>query len=193
MKRVFSLLIAVIVLLSVFSFSPSRAQAAGIISYAGGNFIIGKGIAFVFHGSGLRNRDVRGANIFVGSDFYPLGCTVNKEEKRIVCVLRGGLTEYAGETGIIYLGGQIFYVIIPDLKEAEESEDEGSSCEEPLVSGADVTFEDIGGGFSTHFIEGDTIKDVRDAADEELANDPDLVDYKVGDLYCGSGGGPEEQ
>ncbi|HLO16733.1 MAG TPA: hypothetical protein VK206_18005 [Anaerolineales bacterium] len=197
-KKILSLIVAVVVLLSVFSFSSSKVQAAGIINYAGGNFVWGKGIAFVFDASGYRNRDVKDGAIFVGSNFHDLGCTVNREGSKIICVARGGLAEYAGETGIIYLAGQVFYVTIPGITirlgggGEENEEDEESMCAEPSVLGANVKFTDIDGIHTTEFIAGDSLAEVRASAAEMLAEDPDLVSYEVvGDLDCGTEA-PEE-
>lgn len=187
MRKVLLSILVVFMLLSVFSFSPSRAHAAGIIQYAGGSFVIGKGISFVFHASGLRNRDVRGASIFVGSDFHPLGCTVNRAEERVVCVLRGGLTEYAGETGILYLGGQIFYVTIPGMKEPPEDEseegEEAPACGEFEALGAWVIYYLEGVFDSEEFIEADSAEEVEQEAAQTASEEPGMT-YKVGDFGC---------
>ena len=116
MRKVVSLLMAMVVLASAFLFSASKAQAAGIISYLDGRFIWGKGIVFLFEADGFKAKDLKGANIFAGSDYHKLHCSINKDEGRIVCVASGGLTEFADQTGVIYLAGQIFYVTIPDKK-----------------------------------------------------------------------------
>lgn len=190
MKRRLSLLVAVVVFLSTFAFSATKTQAAGIITYQGGKFVQGKGLAFVFGAPGFTGRHLRGASIYAGSNSYDLFCTVKAREEKIVCTARGGLTEFAGETAIIHLAGQVFYITmpsraIPDGSE-EEEEDEESVCPDPQVLGANVQFEDIDGLFSTEFIGGDTLDEVRAAADEALAGNPDLVSYKVvGDLTCG--------
>ena len=63
MKKIFSLLIAIVVLASAFSFSASKAQAAGLITFADGRFVWGKGIVFLFDASGIKNKDLKGANI----------------------------------------------------------------------------------------------------------------------------------
>ena len=138
MKKNLSLLMAVIVFLSTLSFSTSKAQAAGTIRYAGGHFVTGKGISFVFNASGYRNRDVRGANIYAGSNFHNLYCSAKKGEGKIVCVARGELTEYGGETAVIYLAGQIFYVTMPyqgDGPSLTSEEEEPAVEEEPVEPG----------------------------------------------------------
>jgi len=115
MKKFFSLLIAIVVLVSAFSFSASKAQAAGLITFADGRFIWGKGIVFQFDASEVKNKDLKGANIFAGSDYHKMYCSYNDDTEKIVCVLSGGLTEFAGQTGVIYLSGQIFYVTMPAM------------------------------------------------------------------------------
>jgi len=124
MKKFFSLLIPIVILASAFSFSASRAQAAGLITFIDGRFVWGKGVVFVFEASGYKNKDLKGASIFAGSNDHKLSCSSNKEEGRILCVVNAGLTEYAGETGVIYLARQIFYVIIPDM--GPQLEDSGT-------------------------------------------------------------------
>ena len=81
--------------------------------------------------SGYRNRDVRGASIFAGSNFHNLYCSVNKGEGKIIFVAGGQLTDYAGQTAVIHLGGQIFYVTMP-----YQGEGHGLIAEdEPAVEG----------------------------------------------------------
>lgn len=175
MKRILLVLMAVVLLATVFGFDTGQANAASLITYVDGRYVWGKGIVFVFKADGFKNRDVRGATIFAGSNFHDLGCTVNKEADLIVCVLRGGLTEYAGETGIIYLGGQIFYVTIPDRILPQVAP---LICGEFEMIGAEVTFyidlsntltNPISGqiAFSyTFFISGNTLQEVQQLAQE---------------------------
>ena len=59
MKKIFSLLIAIVVVASAFSFSASKAQAAGLITFADGRFIWGKGIVFQFDASEVKNKDLK--------------------------------------------------------------------------------------------------------------------------------------
>jgi hypothetical protein len=144
MKKFFSLLIAIVVVTSAFSLSASRAQAAGLITFADGRFIWGKGIVFQFDASEVKNKDLKGANIFAGSDYHKMYCSYNDDTEKIVCVVGGGLTEFAGQTGVIYLAGQIFYVTIPNMglqpgDSGTNPDDE--SCEEPDEEGC----EDPGG------------------------------------------------
>ena len=114
MKKIFLLLMVLAVFTSAFGLQVATAQADGsLIVYEGGLFVWGKGIVFQFDAEGYRNKDLQNANILVGSDFYDLFCWVLKGEGKIVCNAQGDLTQFAGQTGIIYLGGQVFYVIIP--------------------------------------------------------------------------------
>jgi hypothetical protein len=187
MKKITLLVMIAVVLVSTFWVSTHSARAAGLITYRGGVFVEGKGISFVFDAPGYRNRDVRGADIFVHSSVYDLGCTVNREEEKIVCVLRGGLTEYAGETGIIYLAGQVFYVTIPDRNVVEEEEyaEESGSCEDWGWFGAWVTFEYLEGEeYSEEFIEGESQEEVDAIAAQMAAEDESITDYEVGEFGC---------
>lgn len=189
MKKVLSL---IVVLVSLLSLSPIQAKAAGLITYAGGLFVPGKGIVYVFKASGFRKRNIKNASIFAGSNFHKLSCTVNVDDKKIVCVAGGGLSdEYGGETGIIHLAGQIFYVTIPYRIERKDTDEESESgCGEPEVLGAVVQFEDTDGSSFTEFIPGDTLEDVEGAAAEDVVAN-ELAGYDVvGDLSCGSA--PEE-
>lgn len=186
MKKILSFFVAMGVVVSTLWVSVSRAEAAGLITFRGGVYVWGKGIAFVFDASGLRNRDVRDATIFVHSNFHDLGCTVNKEEAKIVCVLRGGLTEHAGETGVIYLAGQVFYVTIPgmNLLEEEDSE-EVAACEEWEVLGTWVTFEYYNGEYySEEFIEAESLEEVESAASDIAAEDSSITSYEVDEFGC---------
>ena len=149
-----------------------------------GVFVWGKGIVFVFEALGFRNRDVRGVELFVGSNFHDLGCTVNKEEGKIICVASAGLTQYAGQTGIIYLAGQIFYVIIPG-RSLGAGAISSISCLEGTSAGADITFETGGGGTFSIFVPGSTRSEVQSNA-ESYVDGSDLIGIdSIGDLYCG--------
>jgi len=182
MKKILTLLMVVVAFLSTLSFSTSKAQAAGIITYAGGQFVIGKGITFVFNASGYGKGDVRGASLFAGSNSHNLSCSVKKDEGKIICVARGGLAEeYGGEPARIYLAGQIFFITVPYVGEGS---DEG--CEDSDVLGAEVQFQDIDGSFFTEFVPGATLEQIKgDAVASVTANE--LTGYEiVSDLDCGS-------
>ncbi len=203
MKKIFSLLIAIVVLVSAFSFSASKPQAAGLITFADGRFVWGKGIVFLFDASEIKNKDLKGANIFAGSDYHI---------EQIVCVVSGGLTEFAGETGVIYLAGQIFYVTIPDRalhsgtdsedetcpeedEECEEPEDPGDpgdpgnppeACIPPEVLGADVEFVDGEDVATTEFVPGETMAEVSANATQMLFGLEGWETFQIaGPLECG--------
>ena len=122
MKKAFLFIMTLVLLLSL---SPIEARAAGPITYSGGLFVPGKGIVYVFKASDFKRKDLKSASIFAGSNFHNLSCSVNAGDGKIVCVVRGGLSdEYGGESAIIHLAGQIFYVTIPYRIEREDPDEE---------------------------------------------------------------------
>jgi len=160
MKKIFLLLMAMTVFVSAFGVQVGTARADGgsLIIYSDGLFVWGKGIVFIFDATGYRNKDLKDASIYVGSDFYDLFCWVLKEEGKIVCNAQGGLTQFAGQTGIIYLGGQIFYVIIPARSDAPDGS-EVPTCSEGEVLGAYYEV-DFGFGYDgPYFVPGDTLEE----------------------------------
>jgi hypothetical protein len=187
MKKLLLPVMAAIILVTTLGFRTGSAAAAGLISYVDGHYVWGKGIVFVFTAAGHRNKDVRGANIFVGSNFHKLGCTVDKEKENIVCVLGGGFTQYAGQTGIIYLGGQVFYVTIPDRTIAEPTVvvEPPLVCEEPEVMGATVVFRDSDHLSYPQFVPGNTVEEVEALADSWVDGEFWVSHDPVGDLECG--------
>ena len=159
----------------------NRAKAEGYITYEGAQYVVGTGIVFTFDATGFRNRDLKNATILVGSDFYDLYCWVRKEEGKILCVAWGSLTEFAGQTGIIYLGGQIFYVIIPNKHGRPEESAQPLTCEEPEVAGADVLV-DFDGFLETIFVPGNTLEEVQNQAEGWFGN----WSFEItSGLYCG--------
>ena len=180
MKKIFLLLMAVVVLISAFGMQVNRAKAAGYITYDDAEFIVGTGIVFTFSGEGFRNRDLRGSTIWVGSDWYDLYCWAVKAEGKIRCLAWGGLTQFAGQTGVVYLGGQIFYVIIPD-KHGIPQDSGPLTCPDGLVPGADV-FVEFGEGSGTFFIPGDTLDEVESQAQSWFGQ---FAYEIVSGLYCG--------
>ena len=189
MRKIILLGLAIGVLISTFWVTTGKAQAAGLITYRGGLYVWGKGIVFVFDAPGYRNKDVKDANIFVGSNFHDLGCTVNQEEAKIVCTLGSGLTQYAGQTGVIYLAGQVFYVTIPDRTLPEEIvAEETLTCSETELMGAWVTFTfnffDLFEFSFEEFVEGNSLEEVESTAAQMMQDDPFLVSYEVGEFGC---------
>lgn len=187
MKKLVSYVIVAMVLVTALGFQAGPADAAGNIAYVDGRFVWGKGIVFVFTASGHRNRDVKDANIFVGSNFHKLGCTVDKEKENIVCVLGGGFTQYAGQIGVLYLAGQVFYVTIPDRTVPQETvtEEPPLVCEEPEVLGATVVFRDHDRLPYPMFVPGDTVEEVEALADNWVDGEFWVSHDPVGELECG--------
>lgn len=183
MRRVFSFLMAAVVLLSVFGMAGT-ARAAGNLTYIESRFVWGKGVVFIFEGTGFKNKDLKGAILFVASNDYKLSCWVNKDEGKVICVAGGGLTQYAGETGVITLAGRSFTVIIPG-RTIPAQVDESLSCPEGSEPGANVTFETGGGDTVTFFISGASRSEVQDNA-ESWVDGSDLVGIlSIGNLSCG--------
>lgn len=181
MRRVFSFLMAAAVLFSVFGMAGT-ARAAGSLTYIESRFVWGKGVVFVFEGTGFKNKDLKGAILFVESNDYKLSCWVNKDEGKVICVASGGLTQYAGETGVITLAGRSFTVIIPGRHIS--TGDDSIICPEGTEPGANVTFETGGGGTYTDFVSGASRSEVQNNA-ESWVDGSDLVDIlSVGSLYC---------
>jgi hypothetical protein len=80
MKKISMVVMTVAILVSTLWFSTNQAGAAGIITYQGGVFVSGKGVTFVFDASGYRNKDVKNASIFVGSNFH------NMQVRRVLSI-----------------------------------------------------------------------------------------------------------
>ena len=186
MKKALSLGMAVVIVISALWVTVGSAGAAGMITYVGGRFVWGKGVVFVFEASGYRNKDVKDASIFAGSNFHDLYCTVDKEKENIVCVARGSLTVYAGQTGVIHLVGQVFYVTIPDrvMPKATPVE-QPLVCQEPEVLGASAVFYYGAGGSTTEFVPGDTLDEVKARADSWVDGEFWVSHGPIDHLECG--------
>jgi hypothetical protein len=181
MRRVFSFLMAAVVVLSVLGITGT-AHAAGSLAYIESRFVWGKGVVFIFEGTSLKNKDLKGAILFIESSDYKLSCWVNKDEGKVICVASGGLTQYAGEAGVITLAGRTFTVIIPGRTIPVHNE--SISCPEGTVPGANVTFETGGGDTFTTFVSGASRSEVQDNAESQV-DGSDFVDIlSIGNLYC---------
>lgn len=185
MKKFLSLGLAVIALISLLWIPIGNAGAKGLIRFVDGRFVWGKGVVFVFEASGYRNKDVRNASILVGSNFHDLYCTVDKEKQNIVCVAGGNLTDYAGQTGVIYLAGQIFYVTIPDRNLPEQTQ-QPLVCGEMETMGAEVTFQVAEGNPITEFVSGSSLADVQQSAQNIMdTSEGFVISFEiVGSLEC---------
>lgn len=152
MKKLLYLCMLFAIFASALGLHVSSARAEGFITYDEASFVWGKGIVFIFDAEGYRNRDVRNASILVGSDYFDLFGWVTKEKDKIVCNAQGGLTRFAGQTAIIFLAGQIFYVTIPGAGGTP-----ALTCTAPEVLGANYEV-DFGGGFSgPNFVPGNDL------------------------------------
>ena len=184
MKKVVSLLLSVAVLVVSLWAGAGSVQAAGTITYAGSHFVWGKGAVFIFNASGVKNGELKGARIFVGSNLYNVDCTFKKDEGKIVCVAGGGITQYAGQTGALYLAGQVFTVRIPHKEAPAVTETETPpTCEAPNIMGANVTFMTFSEGKETFFVHGETRAEVKSNAQGYLGEVLISI-LKIGDLYC---------
>jgi type 1 fimbria pilin len=181
MKKFMSLIAILLVLVCTLWFSAGNTSAAGTITFTGARFIWGKGVVFVFEASGYRNSDVKDASITIGSKSFDVHCTVNKKEEKIVCVAGGGLTWYAGQTGVVYLAGQGFYVTIPSRSLT------AAGCGGSTVMGANVTFQAAEGDPQSYFLAGQTLGDVGNSANSLMdASGGFFTEPKISKLECGS-------
>ncbi len=185
MKKIITLGIAVIALISTLWFSAESATAAGTITYMGARFIWGKGVVFVFDASDYKNSDVKDATLTIGSSSFDVHCTANKERGKVICVAGSGLTQYAGQTGILYLAGHAFYVEIPD-RSLPPSGNASLSCPPGLVPGAFVTFHTGGGDISPpQFVTGATLAEVGSNAAAMIDGFDWVGIASIGSLQCG--------
>jgi hypothetical protein len=183
MKKTFLFLMTAALFVSALGFQVNRAKAEGFITYENAQYVTGTGIVFTFDASGFRNRDLKNATIFVGSDFYDLYCWVRKAEGKILCVAWGSLTKFVGQTGVIYLGGQIFYVLIPGIHGIPDEGDTPLICEQGLVPGADVMVDFGQGPVGPFFVPGSTPDEVQSQAEIWFGQ----WEFEItSDLYCGN-------
>jgi hypothetical protein len=67
------------------------------------------------------------------------------------------LTQFAGQTAIIYLAGQIFYVTVPAKGGTPDKESGVPTCDQGEVLGANYMV-DFGSGYDgPYFVPGDTL------------------------------------
>ena len=117
MKKIFSFLMVMSLLASVFVFNVSKASAASYPTLVDVHYVYGKGIVFVFDANGMNVRapNLRGSTLYLHGNSYPLACTVARASGMIVCTVRGGLTEFAGAQGSVSLLGRLYSVVIPSV------------------------------------------------------------------------------
>jgi hypothetical protein len=186
MKKFSLFLLVLVAMLASLVLTAVPARAASLITFVDARFIWGKSVVFIFDATGYKNRDVREATIFVGSNFHDLGCTVNKEEEKIVCIGLYSLTDYAGQTGILHLAGQIFYVPIPEPTLLEEQTAAPLVCGEFETLGADVTFATGGGDTYTMFVPGSNRSEIQKTAQSYVDGSDFVGVLSIGELYCSS-------
>ncbi len=187
MKKMMLLVTAVAVLICTLWFSADRATAAGTITYLGARFVWGKGVVFVFEASGYKNSDVKDATLTIGSSSFNVHCMVNKKAGKIICVAGSGLTQYAGQIGVLSFAGHSFYVKMPDKPPFPSvNGNVPLSCPPGTEPGADVTFR-TGGGDITRpfFISGSTLDEVRKSAESMVDGSDWVAVESIGNLYCG--------
>lgn len=119
MKKIFSFVMVIFILASALAFNVSAVRADSSPILTDVHFVAGKGIVFVFDKNGARVRapNLKNSTLYLNGNSYPLACKVNKEEDTIVCTVRGGLTEFAGDQGSVSLLGLLYSVIIPSPPE----------------------------------------------------------------------------
>jgi hypothetical protein len=186
MKKIFFIFLAVGIFVSTLGFTATNAHAAGHIAYEGAAFVQNKGIVFVFDVDGVakKNTKIRDATLTIDSEVYPLSCIFKADEGKIRCDVRGGLTQFAGQTGIISLNGQTFYVIIPPRNVPVEQaglQEEPLVCPDGEVPGADVNVSVDGGEF-IEFVPGDTLAEVQSLAEDWFGEGNFEI---ISELYCG--------
>jgi hypothetical protein len=189
MKKTLFLLMMFALLASAFGVQVGNARAEGSITYAESAYVEGKGFVFIFDASGFRNKQLKDASIYVGSDFYDLFCWVAEDKEHIVCNAQSILLPFAGQTGIIYLAGYIFYVEIPHA--GGPNQEATPTCAPGEELGADVSFAisaGFGGGFSTSFVTGSSVANVSsNAAGIVSSSGGFYVGYTLeSELYCRS-------
>ena len=137
MKKIFSFLMVMSLLASVFVFNVSKASAASYPTLSDVHYVFGKGIVFVFDTNGMKVRapNLKGSTLYLHGNSYPLACTVDKSAGKIICTVRGGLTEFAGDQGSVSLLGRQYSVVIPSVPSVPPVVD---VCDFKAVHGASV-------------------------------------------------------
>ena len=181
MKKIFASFMIVAILASALIFNVGKAGAASYPTLVDSRYVEGKGISFIFDSNGMKVRgpNLKNAVLYVNGDSYPLACTFNKEQESIVCVVRGGLTEFAGMPGTVQLMGYFYSVIIPGRGSSNQT-----SCTDGQASGAWVQFFTSSESIIEIFVPGNTLVEVRVNANEMLGGYLISIE-SIGGLVCG--------
>jgi hypothetical protein len=119
-----ALFLALAILLSSFAASSMAAKSVSLLEV---RYVDGVGVVFLFDTAGLKNADIKkGAYIIFRSTYYDLACDFKDDETTVRCVVRGGLTEWAGDPVCGELAGFPFCGTMPARRVAELVCEEGT-------------------------------------------------------------------
>ncbi|MCC6498822.1 MAG: hypothetical protein IT313_01000 [Anaerolineales bacterium] len=183
MKKLFLGLLSLVITVSALGLQVSRARAGGIITYERRSFVVGKGIVYIFAAEGYRQKDLKDARIFVGSDYHDLFCWVSEEGDHIICNAQKGLTQYVGQTAVVYLAGQAFNLIIPAGRGGKDGASSTPlTCPTGQIPGADVRVDFGDGDVDTFWVDGETLAEVQANAEDRFSGAISIE--VVSELYC---------
>jgi hypothetical protein len=111
------LFLALAILLSSFAASSMAAKSVSLLEV---RYVDGVGVVFLFDTAGLKNADIKkGAYIIFHSNYYDLACDLKDDGSTARCVVRGGLTEWAGDPVCGELAGFSFCGTMPAKRVAD--------------------------------------------------------------------------
>ncbi len=143
MKKLFSFLMVVFVVVSAFWFTAGSASASG-------NFVV--------YIPGVTKQDVKNASMFAGSEYQNIYCVLKDEDTgKVVCNIPG---KYAGQDVTIYVANHVYSFHIPEARTEETV-----TCTPPEVLGAMVLMSPVTRFTPTSytvFVAGDTLQAVSD-------------------------------
>lgn len=169
MKKVFSLLVAFVVMATSLWVSVSIASAAGSV--------------VVLHVPGVTQQQLKDATLFADSEYQHVNCVLKDAETgKVVCHVPG---KFAGEDVQIFLAGQVFSVnVSAERTGGNGGSEETLTCEEGQVPGADVEFTYTGSSnTATWFVSGATLEEVSNNASSYLGTKFESFEI-VSELYC---------
>ena len=103
MKKVFVFSMVLLILASALWFNTGTAHAASS--------------AIILYAPGASRQDASHAVMFADSNYQPVDCTLRDGESGwIVCSVN---EKYAGESVRIYVAKQVFFVIVPPVRDPE--------------------------------------------------------------------------